>query len=153
MRFTELDELLNQNDDPYFFSDSFMLVGDLLARFDRADWEQVLLVWDNRSESWKEKLSSNLNGLDFQTLKMLLTKALDNQENEIVLAMMNNLPAQTDDDLLYDRLLDFTVQYWHQHPEARERLKQTSWQAGLSKRLLTRLGFNQWHDSKELNCL
>ena len=144
----ELDHLLSQEEDQYYAEDLFLDAEELIAKLSEQDISPLVATWQARDLSWRSRFSHASSRISQSVLVPLLRVALSSPtEPEPILGLMGSLPKEADQSPLCQALVDFAERQWHTNPALHRQLQMSTWNCGLSNRLLKRLRFQSWKEA------
>ncbi|MBX7223494.1 MAG: hypothetical protein K1Y36_26510 [Blastocatellia bacterium] len=106
---TELEDLLEADEEEYWGNEYGILVVDLLPKLSEVEWKVVLASWHQRAAVWKERFSSNLRNVPIGKIRELIRVSLSVDCPETSLVLMFFLPRTAEPDPFYDRVFDFLL--------------------------------------------
>lgn len=146
--FEELNNLLLSDENQYYENDYFLDAEILIAKLSETDLPQLLIAWQHHNAEWWSRFSQSASHIQQSILRRFLSSALTTRHKaKTVLSLMNHLPAEADRSELSQSLVNYTEKLWHTDPGLHLQIQMSTWQCGLSARLLNKLGFSSWREA------
>jgi hypothetical protein len=144
----ELDNILSQEENQYYAIDSFIDAEEIISKLSEHDIPLLISTWNDRDSSWHKRFSQSSARISQTVLVKLLWNALSSPtEPGLILEIMCRLPKNADQTELSQMLVDFGERLWHSNSELHDQIQMSTWNCGLSNRLLKRLHFKSWKDA------
>lgn len=144
----ELEQVLLLDEEQYYAEDRFIDVEDLIERLSENDIPALLEAWPCRTSSWRERFVHASSRIDRTVVEALLKKAITvKSEPGLVMSLMTNLPRTADHSELNELLVRYSVAAWADHPSLHRQIQMCSWSCGLSRRVLSALGYRSWKEA------
>ncbi|WP_157256618.1 hypothetical protein [Methyloversatilis discipulorum] len=144
----ELQQVLLLDEEQYYSEDRFIEVEELIERLSEKDVPALLHAWSTQTRSWRERFVHASRRIDRVVVEALLREATArSSEPDLVLSLMTNLPRVAEESELNTLLVQYLAAVWADHPNLHRQIQMCSWSCGLSRRILTALGYKSWKEA------
>ncbi len=144
----ELEQVLLLDEEQYYAEDRFIDVEELIEQLSGQDIPALLQAWSARNRSWRERFVHASRRINRTVVEALLNEAIAGKaEPDLVLSLMTNLPHVADESELNKLLVQYSAALWAEHPILHRQIQMCSWSCGLSRRVLSSLGFKSWKEA------